>query len=177
MYDTGPNIGPLNRTILLDCDYFVIPAACDLFSLRAITTLGSTRHTWISDWRTLEDIAPDNAYLFPGMPKPIGYVPQRFRVYASRPSIAYSDILPRIEKSVKEDVITVLERLSPVLVSCAKSPLRLADIKDFGSLANAAQNQGVALWNADAGTPDQRKDAHDTFNAFARTILKRIGLE
>ena len=26
-YDTGPNIGPLNRVILLDCDFFIVPAA------------------------------------------------------------------------------------------------------------------------------------------------------
>src|SRR5579862_5487169 len=26
-YDSGPNLGPLNRVILLDCDYFIIPAA------------------------------------------------------------------------------------------------------------------------------------------------------
>ena len=35
-YDTGPNIGPLNRAILLDCDYFIVPAGCDAFSVRAL---------------------------------------------------------------------------------------------------------------------------------------------
>ena len=39
-YDFCPNIGPLNRIILLDCDYFIVPAACDLFSVRALKTLG-----------------------------------------------------------------------------------------------------------------------------------------
>lgn len=42
IYDCGPNIGALNRIVLLDADYFVVPAACDLFSLRAIKTLGHT---------------------------------------------------------------------------------------------------------------------------------------
>src|SRR6266536_1658433 len=31
-FDAGPNIGPLNRAILLDCSHFIVPAACDLFS-------------------------------------------------------------------------------------------------------------------------------------------------
>src|SRR5207244_4388643 len=35
-YDTGPNIGPLNRAILLDCDFFIVPAGCDVFSVRAL---------------------------------------------------------------------------------------------------------------------------------------------
>ena len=39
-YDCGPNIGPLNRVILLDCDYFIEVAACDYFSIRALKTLG-----------------------------------------------------------------------------------------------------------------------------------------
>jgi cellulose biosynthesis protein BcsQ len=41
-YDAGPNIGPLNRVLLLDCDYFMVPVACDLFSIRALKTLGHT---------------------------------------------------------------------------------------------------------------------------------------
>jgi cellulose biosynthesis protein BcsQ len=177
LYDTGPNIGPLNRTILLDCDYFIIPAACDLFSLRAIKTLGHTLQQWIYEWRTLMELAPENLYLLPGLPKLIGYVPQRFRVYASRPSLAYGDLLPRIEKSVAEDVITVLGRVDPILVSRAAPPLRLIEVKDFGALANSAQQQGVALWNAKAGTPEQKQEARTCFAEFAGAVLKRTGLE
>jgi cellulose biosynthesis protein BcsQ len=51
-YDLGPNIGPLNRVALLDCDYFIVPAACDLFSIRALKTLGHTLSTWIRNWET-----------------------------------------------------------------------------------------------------------------------------
>src|SRR6266480_5708800 len=46
-FDSGPNIGPLNRAILLDCDYFIVPVAADLFSLRALKTLGRTLVDWI----------------------------------------------------------------------------------------------------------------------------------
>jgi cellulose biosynthesis protein BcsQ len=48
-YDSGPNIGPLNRVILLDCDSFIVPAACDTFSIRAFKTLGETLADWIKD--------------------------------------------------------------------------------------------------------------------------------
>ena len=50
LYDVGPNIGPLNRAILLDCDFFVVPAACDYFSTRALKTLGHSISSWIRDW-------------------------------------------------------------------------------------------------------------------------------
>jgi cellulose biosynthesis protein BcsQ len=176
LYDTGPNIGPLNRTILLDCDYFIIPAACDLFSLRAIKTLGHTLGQWITQWSTIIELAPEGLYMLPGAPRLIGYVPQRFRVYAHKPSFAYSELLPRIEASVNFDVIATLESLDPSLVASAKDPLCLAEVKDFGALANAAQQQGVALWNAAAGTPQQRDDAHACFFSFARAVLDRVGL-
>src|SRR5260221_4384363 len=45
-YDSGPNIGPLNRVILLDADHFIVPAACDLFSIRAFKTLGQSHVKW-----------------------------------------------------------------------------------------------------------------------------------
>lgn len=32
-YDAGPNIGPLNRILLLDSDFFIVPVACDLFGV------------------------------------------------------------------------------------------------------------------------------------------------
>ena len=54
-FDSGPNIGPLNRAILLDCDFFIVPVACDLFSLRALKTLGRTLVDWIGAWTTICD--------------------------------------------------------------------------------------------------------------------------
>jgi cellulose biosynthesis protein BcsQ len=62
-YDSGPNIGPLNRCVLLDCDFFIVPVACDLFSLRALKTLGRTLNNWINDWSTISDLAPEETYL------------------------------------------------------------------------------------------------------------------
>src|ERR1700754_736758 len=47
LYDVGLNIGPLNRAILLDCDFFVVPGACDYFSTRALKTLGHSVANWI----------------------------------------------------------------------------------------------------------------------------------
>jgi cellulose biosynthesis protein BcsQ len=177
LYDTGPNIGALNRVILLDCDYFIIPAACDLFSVRAIKTLGHTLVSWITQWGTVLELAPENLYVLPGAPKPLGYVPQRFRMYDSAPSSIFARWLPEIEKALRADVLTVLERLDEDLVSAAKSPLKLASIPDFGGRATAAQREGVALWNAKYGTDVQRRAAQRSFTQLAQQIVARSGLE
>ena len=65
-YDTGPNIGPLNRVLLLDSNFFIVPVACDLFSTRALSTLGQTIKKWITDAETIDAIAPDGAMALKG---------------------------------------------------------------------------------------------------------------
>jgi cellulose biosynthesis protein BcsQ len=177
LYDTGPNIGPLNRIILLDCDYFIVPAACELFSVRAIKTLGHTLATWISEWQTISDLAPSNLYILPGIPKPIGYIPQRFRLYNSLPASAFAVWLPQIEKTLRADLLTVLKRLNESLVDRAVAPLQLGAVPDFGGRAAAAQREGVSLWRATYGTDVQRITARRCFSQLADAVIKRTGLE
>lgn len=174
LYDSGPNIGALNRAILLDCDFFMVPAAADLFSLRAIKTLGHVLHDWILEWRTVSQLAPDSVPLLPGCPRLIGYMPQRYRVYSGRPASNYASVFPRVERAVKEDLMAVLASVDPQLVDSAIAPLAIGEIKDFGSLANSSQQQGVPMWLANDGTDDQRSAALAAFSGLANNVLARI---
>lgn len=61
LFDVGPNVGPLNRTVLLDSDYFLAPVGSDLFSLRALGAVGRSMSRWISDWATVRSLAPSAA--------------------------------------------------------------------------------------------------------------------
>lgn len=177
IFDSGPNIGALNRAILLDCDYFAIPAAADLFSLRAIKTLGHTLAGWVKDWRTISELAPDGVRLLPGRPHLLGYIPQRFKVYGGSPAQDYASMFPRIERAIQEDVLAVLKRVWPPLGAPAATPLKLGEIKEYGALANASQQQGAAMWNARAGSPEQRQGAREAFYQLARELTRRVGLE
>lgn len=176
-FDTGPNIGPLNRAILLDCDFFAVPAACDYFSVRAVKTLGSALAKWVLDWRTITDLAPDDFYLLPGLPRPIGYIPQRFKVHDGQPSSAYQNMLPRLERAFQEDLLALLAEVDPGLVEAAVAPLQLGQVKDFASLANEAQKSGTALWNTGSGNQTQREEAKKAFRDIAEQVLERIGIE
>jgi len=171
-YDAGPNIGPLNRIILLDSDFFIIPAACDLFSVRALKTLGHTMSTWIRDWQTIVDLAPD-VYLLPGRPALMGYITQRFKVYAGTYTAEFSHMLPQIERAVQADVAALLRRIDPDLVPFGPSALRIGEVQEFGSLAVAAQKQGTAIADVHSGTADQRAVAWEAFMKIATTIVER----
>ena len=173
-YDAGPNIGPLNRIILLDCDYFIVPAACDLFSLRALKTLGHTLVNWISDWRTILELAPDDMYLLPGTPRFLGYIPQRYRVWGGRPASDYLKYIPRIEKSIGSDVVGVLKQADPSLVPESATGNQLGQVKDFGRLAAAAQSEGVPIKDVKSAaiTADERAEAERAFRDIAQRILE-----
>ncbi|MDQ2921278.1 MAG: AAA family ATPase, partial [Acidobacteriota bacterium] len=172
-YDAGPNIGPLNRVILLDCDYFIVPAACDLFSIRALKTLGYTLVNWINEWKTIVELAPTNIHLLPGVPKFLGYIPQRFRVYGGDVASSYAKYLPRIERSISSDLVTVLRRLNPILVPISGSASELGQVKDFGTIATASQTQGEPMKDVNAGNPEQRAEAEQVFLEIANKIIAR----
>jgi cellulose biosynthesis protein BcsQ len=170
-YDCGPNVGPLNRVILLDCNYFIVPAACDLFSIRALKTLGQTLATWVSDWRMIDRLAPDGIYLLRGDPRFLGYIPQHFRIYRGQVARGYSKYMSQIEKHIASDVVRVLRKIDPKLASTSLSQNKLGQIKDFGTLANESQIQGVPLMLANAGTPEQKRQARLAFETIAGKII------
>lgn len=174
-YDAGPNIGALNRVILLDCDYFIVPAACDVFSVRALQTLGYTLANWISIWRTVVRLAPPNARLLKGFPRFLGYIPQRFRTYRGQVSKGYARYLPRIERSVNGDLVSSLRDIDVRLAPSNLNRQKLGEVKEFGTLANASQMEGVPMSDVSIGTQQQRAEARATFLAIARRIIGRTG--
>ncbi len=172
-YDAGPNIGPLNRAIVLDCEFLVVPASCDLFSARAMKTLGQSVASWIKDWRTVQMIAPDDAMLLPGRPRIMGYIPQRFRVYGGQISTTQARFLGRIEKQLHADVLQVIRGLDPELAPLSVAQLKLGQVKEFGRLAPASQRDGVPIWQVDGATPAEQAQARSTFMGIAAKLIER----
>jgi len=39
VYDIGPSLGAINRTVLIGCDFFVTPMGCDTFSIMGISNI------------------------------------------------------------------------------------------------------------------------------------------
>lgn len=171
IYDVGPNIGSLNRALLLDCDYFIVPVACDLFSVRALSTLGQTLKGWILDWQTISSLAPDSVYLMPGMPKYLGYIPQGFKVYGQAMVWDSRRYLGKVKARLYSDVIDVLRTIDKSLAS--KKDVELGQVKEFGGLIQKAQSQGVPLADVDDGVDYQKQEAMNAFDKIAKNILKK----
>jgi len=175
-FDSGPNIGPLNRILILDCDFIIVPAACDLFSLRALKTLGNTLFKWINDWSTILSLAPEGRYLLPGTPIFLGYIPQRFKVYGGKPSLAYNELLPRLSKDIYSEIVVPLRRINKQLAPFSMQEIKLGQVKDFSSIANTAQLMGLPMWDVDGGSLDQKAVARMVFKKIAENIINRTGI-
>lgn len=172
-YDTGPNIGPLNRVLLLDSDFFVVPVACDLFSMRALSTLGQTLKRWIVDWETIASIAPDGAPLLNGRPRFMGYIPQRFKVYGQAMASEPRKYLKEIRRRVFQDITDVLRKIAPDLAPRHPDDPALTGVPDMASLVQQAQRDGVALWNANmpAAYDEKKIQAKEAFSELAEEIM------
>jgi cellulose biosynthesis protein BcsQ len=180
LYDVGPNVGPLNRIVLLDSDFFITPVAADLFSLRALSTVGRAVGRWITDYRTIRSLAPPNhGRLLTGMPVYLGYITSAFKVNVGRRA---SDPHPhwesRIAPRVTTRVVNVLGAIDPALVPTGGN--KVGGVKHFQSLAPAAQEHGVAIAQlnglVNSGYNATIQDARAQFAALATAIRTRAGI-
>ena len=169
-YDTGPNIGPLNRVLLLDSDFFVVPVACDLYSVRALATLGQALSKWIFDAETIAAIAPADAELLRSLPVFLGYIPQRFKVYGRSMAAEERFYLREIKNRIHTDISKVLREFNHKLAPARSVDPKLGRFEDMSPLVLAAQREGVAIWEGSGGTSSLRGRAHRTFRSIARRI-------
>ena len=172
-YDTGPNIGSLNRVLLLDSDFFIVPVACDLFSVRALGTLGQTIKKWILDARTIASIAPDSAACLTAAPTFLGYVPQRFKVYGRKMTKDASFYLRRIESRMNTDISSVLRDIDKGLAPARSAKSVLGKIPDIASLVQRAQREGVAIWRCSSPERQIKAATEKSFTEMAARVVEK----
>lgn len=173
LYDVGPNIGPLNRVVLLDCDYFIIPAVGDLFSKRALKTLGHTLYQWIQDWKVVLSLSPKDVYMMPGTPKYLGFVPQSYKIYRGVISVPASHYVSQIEISINDDIISVLRKTEENLAPASASGTKIGEIRNFAQIVGLGLEQGRPIWEVSGGTTYLKDDAKNAFDELANSIIKK----
>jgi cellulose biosynthesis protein BcsQ len=180
-YDVGPNVGPLNRTILLDSDFFITPVISDLFSLRALTTVGHSVKKWVSDWDTIQSIAPEKfkSRLLHGQPKYLGYIMSAFKVnVGQRKSNPHETWEKRIAPQVREKLVLPLQKFKSEMV--VERGDKLGDVKNFQSLAPSAQEHRVPIADlknyVNPGYNPTISEARSIFDSLAVEFIRRVNL-
>ncbi|MGN6577458.1 MAG: ParA family protein, partial [Nocardioides sp.] len=115
LIDLGPNVGALNRAIMVGVEGFVVPLSPDLFSLTALPSVGKSTARWVGDWHAAlaagerADLTFDIA-LPEGFPSPLGYVSQQFVTYRSAPAEAFRRWIEMIPETYREGIVEPLDK-------------------------------------------------------------------
>lgn len=180
LVDVGPNLGALNRTVLLGCDFVVVPLGADLFSLQGLRNMGPTLRDWRNRWQTSRARNPDPGLVTPaGGMTPAGYVVMRHSVLAGRPARAFGRWMQRIPAAYHQYVLDE-EGRGPERVEEDEHCLDvLKDYRSLMPLAQEARKPMFALRPADGafgGHQQAVRDCAADFNRLARRIMRACNL-
>jgi cellulose biosynthesis protein BcsQ len=143
LVDLGPNLGAINRAILVAADYLVIPLIPDLFSLQGLKNLGPSIREWRQQWADRRKINPARDLALPeGRMKPLGYVIMQHVERMGRPARVYGRWAEKIPIVYAEEVLGSKE--GPI-----KSPdiNQLGLIKHYRSLMPLAQEANKPIFH------------------------------
>ena len=180
LMDVGPNLGALNRAVLVSADHVVVPLAADLYSIRGLHNLGPTLRRWRREWSERRERNPVAGLEAPrGDMRPIGYVVLQHMVRLNRPVLAYERWMERIPGAYRDFVV---DKRARTTLSMDKDKHCLATLRHYQSLmplAQEARKPMFALKPADGaigGHANAVQRCYRDFRALARTVARRCGV-
>ncbi len=188
LVDIGPNLGAINRSVLIATNFVVIPLGADLFSLQGLKNLGPTLGSWkdrwkkrLDNWQGSRECRNYTDFELPkGKMQVIGYLCQQHGVRLARPVKAYEKWVNRIPKVYRE---AVLNQHNPESLKQAEDPYCLATIKHYRSLIPMGQEHRKPIFELTAADgaigshANAVQDAREDFKALAKKIAKKMGVD
>jgi len=179
LIDVGPNLGALNRSVLIASNYVVMPMGADLFSLQGLSNLGFALNVWQEAWQERLAKAPNpiKNELPQGRMKPLGYVVMQHGIREKRPVKSY---LRWANKIPPKYASAILHTQPTQVISLEDDPSCLALLKHYHSLmpmAMEAHKPMFYLKPADGaiGAHQQAvQNCHHDFKALAIKLYRMI---
>ena len=178
LIDMGPNLGSINRAVMISTEHVIIPLASDLFSVQGLRNLGPMLAKWRSQWQQRKNIFPSADFRIPdGSMQPLGYVSMLYGERTSRPTRAYQKWLERIPEVYQTEILQQNEAED---VTIEYDPNRIGTLKHYRSLMPMAQEARKPIFflkPADGvvgGHYYSVQDAFKDFKILSESILSRI---
>ena len=187
LVDTGANLGPINRSVLLASDAVALPLGSDLCSLQGLRGLGSTLRSWRASWRKRLERRRNSGtahqepeFALPeGVMRPIGYLCRQCDLRLERPIRVLDQWARHIPARYRECVVgeSAVEGMTP-----ENDAYCLAVVRPYRSLAAMARECRkpiFSLTTADGaiGTHAEAvQGAKRDFRRLAETIADKVGL-
>lgn len=190
VYDVGPSLGALNRSILIGVDYFMAPMGCDIFSLIGIENIAN----WIDQWRNYYDQAyaqvtarhESALHEYAGQIRPTSKVMARFVGYTvqqyitktirdeKRATGAYEAILDKIPKEISDSLGPFIA--PPLTIQ----DVRLGDVPHMFSLVPLAQTAHVPIHKLtgrdglSGGQYQQQRQYQEFIRKLAESLMRNL---
>ncbi len=183
LIDIGPNLGVLNRAMLLSCDNYVIPMVPDMFSLRGTQNIGRVFAGWIKDYQLSLTRAGEFKFdVAPGRPQFSGYILQQFNKYRSRIVKAFEKWQSQIPDTISQYIIAPLSvpALAPYNLIQPSSNYQLAEFKNYNALVPMAQNALKPIFDLTAadgvvgGHMQYVRNCGDEFSNICKAFVTQI---
>lgn len=185
LIDIGPNLGSLNRCILLSCDYFLVPLVPDLFSFRGLENIGITFKKWINGWnnaskRFREENKTLSFNIQKGKPVFAGYINQQFNIYRGKETKAWKFWTAKVPQMVENNLIKKLQEVDDdMVIDLNDGSHKLGDFKSYHSLAPLSQQQRKPIFELDGSDiigvhKTSVKKCGDDFKELAEKIIRNI---
>ncbi len=173
--DMGPNLGAINRAILIASDYVVFPLGPDLFSYQGLKNVGKFLNQWRGEWKEIKAKKPEDLdfELPEGSMTPVGYIMMRHSIRQDRPVQAYKQWMNKMPQAYSQYILKK-EKLNE------KKSYELAHLKDYRSLMPMAQEAHKPMFLLKAGDGAigshfrAAQACHDDFKKLTDTIISAI---
>ncbi len=182
LIDVGPNLGAINRSVLIAAEHVVIPLAPDLFSLQGLRNLGPTLRKWRGEWQERLNKVPESLHNLPLPPSgmnPAGYVILQHAMRLDRPVKAYGNWMAQIPGVYLRSVLA--EHVQPPLLENDGHCLAL--IKNYRSLMPMAMDARKPMFflkpadGAIGAHVSAVQSCYNDFQILAETIAQHCGIE
>lgn len=142
LIDIGPNLGALNRSVLLGCDNFFIPMVPDMFSLRGSQNIGRVFASWIINYQlSKQRTVLSDFESVEGKPMFSGYILQQFNKYRRRRTRAFENWGDQIPETIEKFIVEPLSssELLKYNLILEREDYQIAEFKNYNSLIPMAQ--------------------------------------
>jgi cellulose biosynthesis protein BcsQ len=180
IFDIGPNLGAINRSVLLGTDQVIVPLGADLFSLRGLQNIGPALREWHKAWKT-RSAKPFTDYELPqGDMHVLGYVAMQHQERLSRPVQAYRQWIDRIPLDYRTHILEQTQSAVPKVENDEYALALLRHYKSLIPIAQEVRKPIFSLKTADGVNGSQMATvtaAYNDFHSLAMSIMYKAKLD
>jgi cellulose biosynthesis protein BcsQ len=184
IFDVGPSLGAINRSVLLANDFFVTPMSTDIFSLKALDNISLSLAKWkkqfegaIENSEDLEEVGLDELSWKLTF---LGYVTQQYTAKKDatgqpRAVRAFDQIMKKVPGTVKKEII---DKLQPTKRRADYSLGSIPTLHSLIPLSQTSRRPIFALRAVDGvvGAHFTKVSEFDvTISGIVQHLLKNIG--